>query len=170
MAPLIIIATVLCAVFAWSAVRVAAGAAKGKLAGEWVLWTFTPAPAGEAAAAEPEASEEDGTAEAALEIPEQRQLKVQWRSLGFALAAFSALLAAGCALVVSAALTTYPRNYEHSVWSALSDQYGVHAAVPGQGFEPGVPFPAMVSGKTVTCSVTPPTMVICDDQVLNPAK
>lgn len=169
MAPLIIIATLLCAVFAWSAVLVAVGAAKGKLAGEWVLWTFTPAPAVETTA-ETEAPAADGPAEEGLEIPEQRQLKVQWRSLGFALAAVSALLAAGCALMVSAALTTYPRNYEHSVWSALSDQYGVHAAVPGQGFEPGVPFPAMVAGKTVACSATPPSMVICDGRVLDPAK
>jgi hypothetical protein len=163
MAPLIIIAALLCAVFAWSAVLVAVGAAKGKLSGEWVLWTFAPSPAGAVPAA-------DATAGEGLEIPEQRQLKVQWRSLGFALAAVSALLATGCALVVSAALTTYPRNYEHSVWSALSDQYGVHAAVPGQGFEPGVPFPAMVAGKTVECSATPPTTVVCDGQMLNLAK
>lgn len=165
MAPLIIIAALLCAVFAWSAVLVAVGAAKNKLAGEWVLWTFAPSSAGEVSAATSDAPAEEG-----LEIPEQRRLKVQWRSLGFALAAVSALLATGCALVVSAALTTYPRNYEHSVWSALSEQYGVHAAVPGQGFEPGVPFPAMVAGKTVACSVTPPSTVVCDGQLLPTAR
>lgn len=168
MTPLILIAAALCVAFAWSAVLVGVGTAKGRLAGEWVLWTFDPTPAEPAPA--PAQEDEDEDAAVGFAIPEQRRLAVKWRTLGFTLSAAAALLAAGCALIVAGALTTYPRNYEHKVWGTLSDTYRVHAAVPGQGFEPGVPFPALVDGKTVECSVTPPSAVVCDGQVVEPVK
>lgn len=166
MAPLVIVTTILFGVFAWAAVMVAFGAAKGKLAGEWVLWTFGPArtvPAKATVTAEGEVLE--GSI-----VEEARQLKITWRAMGFTLAGASAALAAVCALTAAGALTTYPHNYERSVWSALSEQYGVSPVITGQGFEQGVSFPALVAGKQVSCAATPPSTVICDGELLQPRK
>lgn len=165
MAPLVIAMTALFGVFAWAAAVVALGAAKGKLAGAWVLWTFGTPGTAPATAPLPESGDIDISA-----IQEPRQLKVTWKALGFTLAGASAALAGVCALTAGAALTTYPNNYERSVWSALSAQYGVSPVITEQGFEPGVSFPAMVGGKQVACAATPPSTVICDGQLLQPQK
>lgn len=161
MAPLVIVMSLLFGVFVWAAVLVALGAAKDKLPGEWVLWTF--APAHGRAAGGPDGA---NTAPAGG----MRQLKVSWRALGFCLAAASAALAAVCALLAGGALTTYPHAYERAVWSALSDQYGIAPVITGQGFEPGVSFPAMVGGEQVSCAATPPSTVLCGGKLLQPAK
>lgn len=164
MAPLVIAMTALFGVFAWVAVMVAMGAAKGKLAGEWVLWSAAPARTDNIA------FDEDGEEIPGTVIEQPRQVKVTWRALGFTLAGVSAVLAAVCALTAAGGLTTYPHNYERSVWSALSDQYGVSPVITSQGFEPGVSFPALVGGKQVACAATPPSTVICDGELLHPQK
>ncbi|QOD05716.1 hypothetical protein [Pseudarthrobacter sp. BIM B-2242] len=167
MAPLVIAMTALFGVFAWVAVMVALGAAKGKLNGEWVLWTFGTPRTVAIPVTDPAA--EPGDFEGST-IQDSRQLKVTWKALGFTLAGFSAALAAVCALIAGGALTTYPNNYERSVWSALSSQYGVSPVITDQGFEPGISFPAMVDGKQVACSATPPSTVICDGELLQSQK
>lgn len=151
--PLIVILALVGAAFAWAALRAGLYAARGRLEGRWVLWTEK-----NPATVTPEG------------VPAPRQLTVSWRSLGFGIAAVSGLLAMGCALVAAGVQISYPRMYERSVWAALDSGYGIHAAIPEQGFEPGVPFSALRDGQAIECSVTPPSTVACGSELLRPRK
>lgn len=160
MAPLVIVLVLLCASFAWAAVNSGIAAAKGKLAGEWVLWTVR-------SEEDPHPAATDTTATDGVTVdPDLRQVKVSWKSLGFGLAGLAGILSMLCAMVIIGAVSTYPRNYDRAVWGALGEQYGIHAAIPEQGFQPGVSFPALLEGKTVDCVATPPSMVVCDGKAL----
>lgn len=164
MAPLVIVLVALCASFGWAAVNSGIAAAKGKLVGEWVLWTARPDDtAARPAPSVAPADEVDADITADKDL---RQVKVSWKALGFGLAAVAGTLSMLCAMVIIGAASTYPRNYDRAVWAALGEQYGIHAAIPEQGFQPGVSFPALLAGKTVDCAATPPSMVVCDGNAL----
>ncbi|HEX9089522.1 MAG TPA: hypothetical protein VF867_18675 [Arthrobacter sp.] len=163
LAPLIIILIVLCAAFGWAAAKSGIDAARGKLAGELVLWTFNP---GEAPPVSGDTAGDTGTATDAG----PRRLEIPWKALGFSVAAISGALAVLCGAVLMGPVANYQHSYERTVWSALNDSYGIHAAIPDQGFQSGISFPALLAGKTVECAATPPAMVICDGTALDPKK
>jgi hypothetical protein len=66
-------------------------------------------------------------------------------------------------------LATHDRNYNTAVWAILSRDYGIQSAIAEQGIKSGVPFAAIVNGKSVQCTVTLPQAVACDGETLQPA-
>lgn len=66
-------------------------------------------------------------------------------------------------------LATHDRNYSMAVWATLSKEYGVQSAIAEQGIKDGVPFAAIVNGKSVECTVALPRTVVCDGEMLQPA-
>ena len=66
-------------------------------------------------------------------------------------------------------LATHDRNYNTAVWAILSKDYGVQSAIAEQGIKEGVPFAAIVNGKSVDCTVNLPRTVACDGEMLQPA-
>lgn len=66
-------------------------------------------------------------------------------------------------------LATHDRNYNVAVWATLSKEYGIQSAIAEQGIKDGVPFAAIVNGKSVQCTVTLPRTVACDGETLQPA-
>jgi len=131
-----------------------------------VLWTFKPATTETQSVSGAAATDASVTVDAAG----PRRLELPWKALGFTVAAVSGSLAVLCGAVLMGPVSSYPHSYEHTVWSALGNNYGIHAAIPDQGFQPGVSFPALLGGKTVECAATPPSMVVCDGGALEPKK
>lgn len=66
-------------------------------------------------------------------------------------------------------LATHDRNYKAAVWASLSQNYGVQSAIAEQGIKEGVPFAAIVNGKSVECTVTLPRTVVCDGEMMQPS-
>jgi hypothetical protein len=91
-----------------------------------------------------------------------------WRRT-LVVAVTAALLGVVTSAVLVNILATHDRNYNMAVWSILSREYGVQSAIAEQGIKDGVPFAAIVNGKSVQCTVTLPRTVVCDREMLPPA-
>lgn len=87
---------------------------------------------------------------------------------GLGIAAIAALLGVATAGLLVNILTSHDRNHSAAVWQSLAEGYGVQAAVDGQGIREGVPFPALLNGKTVECTVTLPRTVVCGGEPVVP--
>lgn len=80
---------------------------------------------------------------------------------GLGIAATAAVLGVATAGLLVNILASHDRNHNRAVWQALAEGYGVQAAVDGQGIQEGVPFPALLNGKAVECTVNLPRTVVC---------
>lgn len=95
-----------------------------------------------------------------------RGTKVWRRTLVTAIAA--ALLGIVTSTLLVNILATHDRNYNMAVWATLSREYGIQSAIAEQGIKDGVPFAAIVDGKSVQCTVTLPGTVACGGETLQP--
>lgn len=91
-----------------------------------------------------------------------------WRRT-MVISAFAAVLGIVTSALLVNILATHDRNYNMAVWATLSRDYGIQSAIAEQGIKDGVPFAAIVDGKSVQCTVTLPRTVVCDGNTLQPA-
>lgn len=87
---------------------------------------------------------------------------------GLAVAAIAVLLGVATAGLLVNILASHDRNYSQAVWVSLATEYGVQAAVDGQGIREGVPFPALLNGMTVECTLNLPRTVVCGGEPVAP--
>ncbi|MCU6480160.1 hypothetical protein [Arthrobacter sp. A2-55] len=94
--------------------------------------------------------------------------ELRTRRWGMIAAGASAALAACGMMLGGTVITTHQAAYDRAVWAALADSYGVVPVSPGLGFRPGVSFDAKLAGRTASCLVEPPSVVLCDDVRVKP--
>lgn len=82
-------------------------------------------------------------------------------------AAAAAVSLAGIALLANI-LLTYEGIYEALVWTSLSENYGITPVADQQGYQPGVPFAALLDGESVSCTAVAPESVQCDGTAVAP--
>lgn len=58
----------------------------------------------------------------------------------------------------------HDKVYNDTAWAVLAKDYNVSSAVAGEKFRPNLPFPALLSGEPVQCTVSLPNVVVCDDK------
>lgn len=87
---------------------------------------------------------------------------------GLAVAATAALLGIATSGLLVNILATHDRNYTVAVWASLAKNYGVQTAITGQGIKAGVPFAAILEGKSVECTVSLPRTVVCGGETVGP--
>jgi hypothetical protein len=105
-----------------------------------------------------------------LQVPAEATggIAVPWIAIGYASASLAGGLAVVAMLLLAATVTNYPKMYDRSVWAALSEHYGVHSAIPDQGYRAGVAFQAVLDGEFQECTVIPPSLVSCNGKDVPP--
>lgn len=81
-------------------------------------------------------------------------------------AAVSGLVALSTLAFLAVIVTTHEARYSEALHGALITNYDV--APLEQGIEPGVAFDAEVAGSVVSCVVTVPDLLTCDNEVVEP--
>lgn len=92
----------------------------------------------------------------------------QARISALAIGGTALLLAAGCLIFLTAAMTTHEARYSQAMWGALAQNYDVHPLDAGSSFEPGQTFQATVGGEAADCKVSPPELVVCNGAEVPP--
>lgn len=163
--PLILICIAVVCLCAFVAFRTGTAAAKGNLHG-FLEFGRTPAPAaGQVFVPGREMDEEDLPAS---EEEAPGGLRVRWRTIGYVSAGGAAAVGIVALLVLAGVTANYPKMYDKSVWTALSEHYGIHSAIPDQGYKAGVAFQGVLDGKSMECTVVPPSVVSCDGKDVPP--
>jgi hypothetical protein len=90
-----------------------------------------------------------------------------WRRT-LSVAVVAALLGVVTSTFLVNILASHDRNYNAAVWASLAKNYGIQSAIAEQGIKEGVPFAAIVNGKSVECAVNLPQAVVCDGESMQP--
>lgn len=158
--PLILITLFVIGVCVLVAVKTGTAAAKGRFTGVLRIGG-RPTPAPSRAVFVPGRDADDD--EEMPTAPEPSGgIAVPWKALGFASASLAGGMAVLAALLLAGTVTNYPKMYDRSVWAALSEHYGVHSAIPDQGYRAGIAFQGILDGESVECTVIPPSLVSCN--------
>lgn len=78
-------------------------------------------------------------------------------------AAALGLSLAGVILMVNI-MASHDGIYHGLAWKSLSENYGITPAADRQGFQPGIPFAAVLDGQSVSCTASPPDTVLCNGE------
>lgn len=164
--PLVLVCVTVICLCALVAFKTGTAAAKGRLTG-YLEFGASRATGKVFVPGRDEAGEEtEDVEEPPAETPEGPRIK--WQTVGYVSAGAAAAVGILALLVVAGATLNYPRMYDRSVWTALSEHYGVHSAIPNQGYKPGVAFQGVLDGKSMECTVVPPSLVSCGGKDIPP--